>query len=271
MAKVVLQVWLTYPFTRVLMFANQSEYDPLDEIVPFVHATFGPDRLSFGGNLSTGYEGRPLIRSWFTEGFRLVKTGYLCFINGDIIITPLWMNTAMAVFDAFGSSLVYKTLIYGTRTDVHRRPIGIPRNSTDYVDRLVAWLGANERCNNPYGMDLVLVHSSFSLLWHELPDFVVGMCVWDNFFMAYANPRANTVTMDFGAKVYHVDHPPNACNDQNYEYFRMMALKSPHFAGFAEHSYARWTVQLESNRLAQGEETVLFNRTVDNVTRSAFG
>jgi hypothetical protein len=34
MAKIVLRVWLTYPFTRILMFTQQSECDPLNKAVP---------------------------------------------------------------------------------------------------------------------------------------------------------------------------------------------------------------------------------------------
>jgi hypothetical protein len=76
---------------------------------------FGADRLGFGGNLSSGYEGRPLIHDWFTEGFRLVN-------DGGIIVAPLWMNTAGAIFHAFGDSERHRTLSYGTQADVHRRP-----------------------------------------------------------------------------------------------------------------------------------------------------
>jgi hypothetical protein len=275
MAKIVLRVWLSYPFTRILMFTNQSEYDPFDKIIPFVWENFGRDRLFFGGNLSKGYEGRPLVRDWFTEGFRLVPSGYICFINGDIIVSPLWMNTAMAVFEAFGESERHRTLIYGTRTDEHRRAgvFDIPQRSPTFVHKLVDWLMANTRCDNPWGMDIVLVYSSFDALkWSELPDFVVGMCVWDNYFMGWANMRANTISMDFGPKIYHVDHPPNACNDENYGYFRGMSARSPHFAGFQEHYDASWLVAIKQQRLRKrwSDEVVPFKRVVDDRIPSGF-
>jgi hypothetical protein len=273
MAKIVLRVWLTYPFTRVLMFTSPAEYDPLDQIIPFVREAFGPYRLSFGGNLSTGYGGRPLIRDWFTEGFRLVKSGYIAFTNGDIIFTPLWMNAAMAVFEALPDRGL--TLIYGTRTDVHRRAgiFNLSPALPTFVHDLVRWLGENVRCNNPYGMDVVLVHSSFRpLKWAEIPDFVVGMCVWDNYFMGYANQRAHTVSMDFGPKVFHVDHPPNACNDENYGHFREMSYRSPHFVGFHEHSQAQWMLRLGRGKLEKSLRggDVNLKRTVNDSIRSSF-
>jgi hypothetical protein len=275
MAMIVLRVWLTYPFTRVLMFTTPSEYDPTNQIIPFVHSTFGASRLVFGGNMSLGYERRPLIKDWFTEGFRLVKTGFIAFINGDIIVTPLWMNAAMATFDAFGKAGLHKTMIYGTRTDVQRRSdvFYISRESPRFVWELVRWLEKNTRCNNPYGMDLVLVHSSFDVVnWGELPGFVVGMCVWDNYFMGWANHRANTVTMDFGPKVFHVDHPPNACNDQNYGYFRHMSYGSRYFAGFQEHHQANWKVKIEEGKLwgRMRREAVTLRKPVDDSIQAEF-
>jgi hypothetical protein len=239
MAKIVLRVWLTYPFTRIILYTTEAEYDPNHMVVPFVREMFGTDRLVFAGNLPGGYEGRALVREWFLHGFRQVKAGYICFLNGDIIIPPLWMNSAMAIFNAFGEAERRRVLIYGTRTDVHRRPgvFWLDAAAPRWIWELTDWLGRNARGNNPYGMDVVLVHSSFNALrWTELPDFVIGMCVWDNFFMGWADKRATTVSMNFEAKMYHVDHPPNACNDQNYEYFRAMSYRSKLFAGFHEHS-----------------------------------
>jgi hypothetical protein len=268
-AKIVLTVWLSYPFTRVLLLSNRSEYDPTDSLVPYIHAKFGPSRLSFGGNLSLGFDDRPLIRDWFTEGFRLVKSGYLCFANGDIIVTPLWMNAAIATFEAFGPSDFSQTMIYGTRTDVRRRSgvFDISLDKPEFVSELTDWLGKNVRCNNPHGLDVVLVHSTFNALnWSEIPDFVVGMCVWDNFFMAYANMRARTVTMDFGPKVFHVDHPRNACNFTNSNYFRSMAYGSRYFSGFDEHWAAKWTMLIHENRLREtmGSEFLNLKRRIND-------
>jgi hypothetical protein len=144
---------------------NQTAYDPLNEIIPFIDKTFGRDRLSFSSPLPTGYENRPLIREWFTQGFQKVKNGYICFINSDIIISPLWMNTAMAIFEAFPNNK-QQVLIYGVRTDVHRRPgiFAIPQSPSNWFNEFMEWLGENARSNNRYGMDAFLVHSSFTAL-----------------------------------------------------------------------------------------------------------
>jgi hypothetical protein len=115
---------------------------------------------------------------------------------------------------------------------------------------LVHYLEGHVRGDNPFGMDIVFVHSSFCQLeWAELPDFVVGMCVWDNYFMGWANRRCNTVTMNFNVRVFHVDHPPNACNDQNYNHFRRMSYASAFFEGFQEHSAASWELSADRKNL----------------------
>jgi hypothetical protein len=251
MAKTVLAAWLAYPFARVLMLANASEYDPTGAIVPDARARFGA-RLAFGGRLSAGYGGRPLVRDWFAEGLRLVPAGFVCFVNGDVIVTPLWMNAAIAAFEALGRGARASALIYGTRTDVHRRPgvLAVARERADFLPALAASLAANARYDNARGMDAALVHATFDALrWAEIPDFVVGMCVWDNFFMGYANVRAATVTMDFGPKVFHVDHAANACNDENIDHFRRVAYRSPHFSGFHEHGDAVWKLRLGDRTL----------------------
>jgi hypothetical protein len=57
--------------------------------------------------------------------------------------------------------------------------------------------------------------------------------------------------MNFNPRVFHVDHPPNACNDENYKYFRLMSHKSHFFGGFGEHSDSKWFVDLKSKTLVR--------------------
>jgi hypothetical protein len=112
-------------------------------------------------------------------------------------------------------------------------------------------LQANIREDNPYGMDVVMVHSSFrGLAWQELPDFVIGMCVWDNFFMGWANYGCNTVSMNFEVKLFHVDHGGNACNAKNYNFFRKMSINSHYYKGWQEHWDAKWMLQLNESKLS---------------------
>jgi hypothetical protein len=253
-AKIVLAVWLTYPFTRIIMYTTLSDYDPTLQLHSFLKANFWLDRVIFAGDLKPGYEHRPLVREWFIQGFRAVPNGYICFLNGDIIIPPLWMNTALAIFDTFRDTKLRETLVYGTRTDVHQNPdiLRIPLTGPNFFRNLVNYLEEHVRCNNPFGMDVVFVHSSFNALnWDDLPDFVVGMCVWDNFFMGWANGHCNTVTMDFHPRMFHVDHAANACNDGNYNHFRHVAAHSPHFRGFQEHSSSTWAVTSDMTGLTR--------------------
>jgi hypothetical protein len=252
MAKLCLSVWLSYPFVRIVMFTNESDYDPTNNVLPFIRARFGADRISFVDGLPTGYEGRPLIREWLIAGTRMVQTGFVCFINGDIIPLPQWMNAARRIFKTFWSSHLHDTMIYGTRSDCYRNNsiFNIDMTAPDFIESLDVWLKAHVRSHNPWGLDAILFHSSFrALKWTELPDFVVGMCVWDNFFMGWANMRANTVSMDFNVNIFHVDHPPNACNNMNYAYFRAMSARSPHFSGFQEHNGAKRLLDLNAGVL----------------------
>jgi hypothetical protein len=260
MAKLVLTIWLSYPGSHVVIFSTAAEYDPLNMIIPYITARFGTGRFTFVEGLPTGYEGRPLVREWFRAGTSRVKSGFLCFTNGDMIVPPEWMSAARRVFDSFDKAELARTLIFGTRTDVRRSSqlFEIDPNSPFFLQDLSRYLDAHIKGDNPYGMDLVMIHSSFAALrWEDMPDFVIGMCVWDNFFMGWATSACTTVTMDFQVRLFHVDHGPNACNDQNYEYFRDMARRSPQFYGFQEHHEARLRLQLRERRLVG-----MYDRTV---------
>jgi hypothetical protein len=253
MAKLCLSVWLTYRFINVVMFTSQSDYDPTNAIIPYIYHRFGASRIRFVDTLPTGYDGRPLIREWFKTGMGMAKSGFVCFINGDIIPLPQWMNAARRIFKTFEADHLHDTMLYGTRSDCHRDMaiFDIDIEASDLFEKLDLWLEGHVRSHNPWGLDAVLIHSSFrGLNWDELPDFVVGMCVWDNYFMGWANERVNTVTMNFNVHLFHVDHPPNACNDSNYQYFRTMSARSHHFAGFQEHNRARRQLDLRNNRIS---------------------
>jgi hypothetical protein len=259
MTKHVLTVWLSYPYSRVCMLSSASEYDPLNTIIPYVTDRFGSDRLIFVEALPTGYAGRPLVREWFISGMNHVKDGFVIFTNGDIIVPPRWIQMARRIFDTFKQSSLDQTLIFGIRTDVNRAPniFKFNRKSLNFVTDLVRHLETNSRSDNPYGMDLVMVHSSFQALkWEQFPNFVVGMCIWDNFFMGWASAWANTVSMNFNVKIFNVDHPPNACNESNMEYFRDMSYASQFFSGLQDHKIARWMLDLEMGVLTSGPKQI---------------
>lgn len=237
----VLSSWLSFPCSEVVLACRRETYDPFNQVLPVIVQVFGCSRLRFAGDLPTGYDNRPLVREWFKLGVNEVKRGYLCFLNGDIIPSYEWFYAAMRVFRALGRPS--NTVVFGTRTEV--RPARcfwtINASAPSYRYHLESCLRRSFSWNNPWGMDLVLFHSTFSELdWNVLPDFVVGMCVWDNFFQGWANCRCETVAMDFYPMVFHVSHPANACNRTNLRYFRVAARCSPLNAPHHYASHAVW-------------------------------
>jgi hypothetical protein len=195
--------------------------------------------MTFGGDLPTGFAGRPLVREWFVEGTSLVQTGCLMLLNSDIIVSLRWIRAAAYVFRALNNR--HQTLIFGVRSDVYSNAtwasIVYSERFMDDVDNL---LTQYIRGPNQWGMDAFLIHSTFSALqWHDFPDFVIDMCVWDNFFIGWSGRTALTVTMEFNPPLFHINHQPNACNYSNYEYF--LAIGSHHrgFSGWPIHTSAR--------------------------------
>jgi hypothetical protein len=173
-----------------------------------------------------------------------VDSGYVCFTNGDIIVSEEWMNVSRRVFE---STRKNETLIFGSRTDVNESVnlSGLDMNACDFVYKLIRILENHTTQDMRAGMDLVMVHSSFrALRWEQLPDFVIGLCAWDNHFMGWATYYCNTVAINFEARIFHVNHGKNACNDTNFELLRNMSRDSPYYHGFVRQSNARKRVKL---------------------------
>ena len=246
----VLAAWLSFPFARVILAINENSYDPQNRVLPMVARVFGRSRLRFTGDLPTGYDNRPLIREWFKMGTREVRDGYLCFLNGDIIPSYQWLHVSMRVFRTLNKR--NRTVIYGTRTHISEKKELWKLNISDvnYRQQLERYCTDNVKWHNPNGMDLFLIHATMSVLnWDDFPDFVVGMCVWDNFFQGWANTRCDTVTLNFDPMLFHVEHQQNACNSTNFKIFRIIARCGEVVAPLHLYHDAKWHLHLRKNQL----------------------
>ena len=215
--------WLSFPEARVVLASEENIYDPSHRVMPAIKQAFGDavsERITFTGELPSGYNGRPLVREWFRVGFETVTTGYRVFLNGDILVSREWMQMARRIFATLKDKR--KVIIIGTRTDVHLQHnfYKLQINSSTLLPDTEEYCAANVARNNVFGMDLFMVHSSMEM-WNisDFPEYVVGLCVWDNFFMAWANSQLETVTMNFDPLLCHVNHERNACNKENFVHF----------------------------------------------------
>ena len=246
----VLSAWLSLSVSKVILASKKETYDPQGWVLPTIFRVFGESRVRFAGDLGVGYGERPLIREWFNLGVREVTLGYLCFLNADIVPSGDWFRVAMRAVRTLDSPS--STIIFGTRTEVRPTRNLWTLNISDplYRYRLESYLRESQWWNNPWGMDVVLFHSSFrALKWELFPDFVVGMCVWDNYFQGWANRNCQTVSMDFYPMVFHLSHGANACNQSNLKHFRSMARCA---LSEAPHHYAKdavWHLDYRANTL----------------------
>ena len=205
-SELVLGSWLSLPASRVFLFGQRGQFDPTGRLVAQLELLFGRGRLLFIGELPCGYEDRPLIREWFKMGMRLVTSGFAVFLNADIIVPWAWLARGCAILRSLN---LCNGLVYGTRTDVRVSPAlkFVNVSSSSFLRDLESYCLTHARLNYVCGMDLVLVHSSFSaLVWDELPDFVIGLCYWDVFFQGWANRRCQTVAVLFRPTIFHLDH-----------------------------------------------------------------
>ena len=248
---IALADWLSFPNSRVLMTTDRATYDPQNRILPKLEQVFGrlDKRIIFTGELPTGYDGRPLVREWFRVGRETIKEGYLVFLNSDIVVTFEWMTVAMRVFHSLPMDEV---MIYGVRNGlrdddtIFNMDIGSP----SFPRNLHRYCVANQTGNNPYGMDLFMIHSSMREWdYDDFPGYVVGLCVWDNSFISWANHNFQTVTTNFNPTIYHIEHGRNKCNNENYRYFRSMAARWHVRPTFQVHRNAVWRLDYKSETL----------------------
>ena len=236
----VLAFWLRFPSSRVVLCASEAAFDPLCRVCPVLARLFSPDRLVFTGDLPVGYGNRPLVREWFRRGVEFARSGFLCFLNADIVPSRAWVRTAVRFFGVLDSR---RTVVYGIRSDVYNRSglSHLDLSDVSFQDRVESFCRGNFRRNNVYGMDVIFIHSGFSgLNWTDFPDFVVGLCFWDVFFQGWANRECDTVVMRFNPRVFHLDHGGNKCNDSNRQYFRMMGETSRLNVSFELYDKAIW-------------------------------
>ena len=249
---IVLSNWLAFPNSKVVMMTDPATYDPTGAVLPVLEQMFGPRirRIVFAGELPAGYSERPIVREWFRVGQAVVRSGYLCFLNGDIIVSRKWMKTAMRVFTGLKDK--ERVLVFGTRTDVRqwRGFYNIDVQSPTFVSDLENYCESNRMFDNFWGMDLFMIHSSMPA-WNvsDIPEYVIGLCVWDNWFMSWATRNFETVTMNFNPMLCHVNHERNACNGTNFEYFGNITNNWHLKLRLHRHYRARWMVDYNKSVL----------------------
>lgn len=256
----ILTSWLRFENVRVVLACSEQYFDPTRAILPKIRVEYG-DRIYCTGNLATGYQGRPLIREWFLVGMRNVTSDFLVFLNSDIFVTPEFMRIIPCVFDAFPVPQQSKVVLFGGRVNLNHSDHGLrvlwdSGNATGFETRFSSYVRSNYHSNLRFGLDAIVVQSRFNGLdLSRLPDFVVGMCAWDNFFMAWANSQCLTVTTQFVVPVYHINHGMHACTHNNTKYFMNMARRSKSFRGFQAIEHSRWSLSKNERFLLPRHKT----------------
>ena len=267
---IVLAEWLSFSNSRVVLTSERAIYDPNNQVIPRLEKVFGRlnNRVIFTGELPTGYDDRPLVREWLRVGRQTVKEGYVCFLNSDIVVTSKFMTAAMRIFHSLKMD---ETMIFGVRTGVesddafYNLNISSPTFARDFHEHCELY----KTGNNPYGMDLFMIHSSMREWdYDDFPGYAIGLCVWDNSFISWANHNFQTVTTNFNPTIYHVSHGGNKCNDENYRYFRAMAARWHVSPRFQVHRDAVWRLDYNSGNLRSRRGKSVALKPIEELPRS---
>lgn len=120
--------------------------------------------------------GTPLVRDLFAESQVMASNNLLCYINADIILTSDFLPVVQRVRKR------RRFLVVGQRWDVDLdKPWDFDK--PDWEVLLRSCVGENGELHPATGIDYFMFPKG---LWGDIPPFVVGRPVWDNWLVYWA-------------------------------------------------------------------------------------
>jgi hypothetical protein len=197
----------------VIFFINRTGFgalaDELDQI-------YGFGRVTYSGPLKRDFGHVPYVDDWFREGVRRSSSNYVCFLNGDIILSANWLRRAKQIFRWMdGRSIV----VIGRRINFYLNPtyfnnLSFGKTLLREIDVMVNQ--SKHFVEIPYAIDTFLFQIDH-MSWNpdRVPPFLMGRPRWDNWLVGYLNVVCDTITVGLNPPVYHIKHKPNGFDIRN--------------------------------------------------------
>lgn len=207
--KLAIHSWLSASNrTRVILFVNKTEFDPTFKFQNELDRLYGKDRVEYAGYIRSDHNKIPYIDDWFRKGIIFTQSKYVCFINGDIVLSSKWMRRVKQVLTVMKEK---PAVLIGQRIDFELDKSMLKHltyGSKDFlkeIDELVD--SSDHQDHSPYGVDTFTFDAENVPFDVDLiPSFYMGRYNWDNWFVGWLNKICETVTFNLDPPIYHVNH-----------------------------------------------------------------
>ena len=207
--KLAIHSWLSCSNrSRVILFVDKEEFDPSGNFPRELERLYGKERIEYLGPIRSDHNNIPYIDDWFRKGVMFTKSKYVCFINGDIVLSSSWLKRVKQVFEVMKDK---RTVLIGQRIDFDLNKKILKELNygsetfLEEVDDMV--LMSNHEEHSPYGIDTFtfdVENMPFNV--DLIPSFYMGRYNWDNWLVGWLNSICDTVTFNLDPPIYHVNH-----------------------------------------------------------------
>lgn len=210
--KLAISSWLSSSNrSRVILFVNRSEFDPSGEFPNEIEKRYGAERIQYLGPIRSNHNGVPYIDDWFRKGIDFSQSKYVCFINGDILLSSKWLDRVKHVFSAMNEKpvvMIGQRIDFTLTDDEYDRIDFSSHHLLSDIDEMVN--RSKHSDHSPYGVDTFTFRVDKPPFDVEMiPPFIMGRYNWDNWLVGWLNTIADTVTFNTNPPIYHVDHQRN--------------------------------------------------------------
>ena len=207
--KLAISSWLSCSNkSKVLLFVNRSDFDPTGEFPNEIDELYGKNRVIYAGPIRSNINNIPYIDEWFKKGIDLSESKYICFINGDIVLSSKWLLRVKQVFQVMKNKSI---VMIGQRIDFTLNQGDFQNlrfnssNLLEEIDNMVE--NSIHSDHSPYGVDTFTFRiDKLPFNVNLIPPFIMGRYNWDNWLVGYLNSVCETITFNTNPPIYHVDH-----------------------------------------------------------------
>jgi hypothetical protein len=210
--------WLSVgAHTTVLAFMSEELFCPGFSLLLDLFHVFGRDRFRFAGKVRQHERLKsPMIDAWFIDGIRLSNSVYVTFLNGDILVSEVWLNRVAQIFDVMEVS--HRVVIISARISFEFYAPQIQAVPlTEFARRVpeIA-LEANHWRQPHCAIDIFTFRGSLLADFvREIPPFLVGGMLWDLWLCEALNKKFDLVSTGRNPPIFHLEHIMTVKNESS--------------------------------------------------------
>ena len=243
--KLAIHSWLSCSNrSRVLLFVNRTEFDPSGEFPKLLDNLYGSNRIEYLGPIRSDHNNIPYIDDWFRKGAMYSKSKYVCFINGDIVLSSMWLRRVKQVLTVMSGK---PTVLIGQRIDFQlnkKKLLELNYGSDSFLEEIDDMVESSpHEEHSPYGIDTFtfdVENIPFNI--DLIPSFYMGRYNWDNWLVGWLNQICETVTFNLDPPIYHINHRRHNFDVEDHKVAVNHHLKKANNDYFGSNYDTKWQI-----------------------------